>query len=95
MAAAGQPAMRAAAGSGRWRQEQIRPGRLAGLAVEADRVAGCVSDARTASRTSAESGASFLCTVYFFNCGLKKFGVATVYRDVFPARCETVSVPEN
>src|SRR5579871_3125541 len=52
MAAPGQPVMRAAAGSGRWRREQTRPGRLAGLAVEADRAAGCALDARTASRSS-------------------------------------------
>src|SRR5271154_4711222 len=52
MAAAGQPAMRAAASSGRWQQEQTRPGRLAGLAVEADRASGCASNVRTASRSS-------------------------------------------
>lgn len=51
MAAAGRPAMRGAAGSGRQR-ERTRPGRLAGPAVEAVRAAGCASSARTASRSS-------------------------------------------
>src|SRR5579863_439339 len=52
MAAPGQPVIRAAAGSGRWRREQTRPGRLAGLAIEADRASGYALGVRTASRSS-------------------------------------------
>ena len=44
--------MRAVADSGRWRRERTHPGRLGDLAVEAGRVSGCASSARTASRSS-------------------------------------------
>ena len=47
--AVAQLAMRAAAGSGRWQPEQIRPGRLVDHAVEAGRASECASSARTAA----------------------------------------------
>src|SRR5437868_14607811 len=40
--------LRAAVGSGRWRQERTRPGRLSGRAIA---VSGCASSGRTASRS--------------------------------------------
>jgi hypothetical protein len=50
--AAERPAMRAAAGSDRWRPERTHPGRLVDRAVEAGRASGCALSARTASRSS-------------------------------------------
>jgi hypothetical protein len=44
--------MRAAAGSGRWQPEQIRPVRLVDHAVEAGGASECAPSARTASRSS-------------------------------------------
>src|SRR5882757_1611309 len=57
-AVAERPATRAAADSERGRPEQIRPGRLVGHAVEADRVSGCASSVRTASRSSCAPAAT-------------------------------------